>query len=272
VTVPFRRIRHLLVDLDGVLYRGPAPLPDAQRFMSWLRARNVSFRLVTNNATLTPVQYVEKLAGMGIEVRAEDIFTSALATALYLDDHGTDGRRAFVIGEDGLLEALRAVDVEPVDIDPQWVVVGLDRRLTYQKLATAALALESGARFVGTNPDTSYPTESGLVPGAGAILAALRVTTGVEPVIIGKPQPLMLELATRQLGGTKRDTAMLGDRLDTDIAGAAAAGMPSILVLTGVSTRSDLSTSPDQPSLVVNTLGELMSVWEKDADGAGGSA
>jgi 4-nitrophenyl phosphatase len=144
---------------------------------------------------------------------------------------------------------------------PDWVIVGLDRHLTYERLTVAALALQRGARFLATNGDTSLPTERGLVPGAGAILAALTATTGQQPIVIGKPQPLMLQLAMEAVGGSLEDTIMLGDRLDTDIGAAEALGIPSILVLTGVSTRSDLAYSRVQPTLVVETLDELMQLW-----------
>jgi 4-nitrophenyl phosphatase len=261
MTFPFERIRHLLVDLDGVLYRGAIPLPRAQDFIVWLQDRRITFRLVTNNATLTPEQYRDKLAMMGIVINAREVFTSALATSLYLKEEGQAGRSAYVIGEDGIRQAVEDAGLEITADKPDWVVVGLDRQLTYEKLAVASLAIGSGARFLGTNPDTSFPNERGLVPGAGAIQAAITATTGVTPKVIGKPQPLMLKLAMADLGGSNEDTAMLGDRLDTDIAGAIAAGMPSILVLTGVSTREDLVAGSIQPTLVAANLEELMAKW-----------
>jgi 4-nitrophenyl phosphatase len=259
--LPFERIKHLLVDLDGVIYRGTVPLKAAPEFVTWLRHRHIAFRLVTNNATLTPQQYRAKLAAMGIAVEADEIFTSSLATALYLQEQGQAGKSACVIGEEGLRQALVDAGIRIVEESPDWVIVGLDRDLTYAKLATAALAINAGARFLGTNPDTSFPSERGLVPGAGAILAALTATTGVRPIVVGKPQPLMLQLAMKSMGGAEHDTAMLGDRLDTDIAAAAAVGIPSILVLTGVSARADLPASPVQPTLVVNDLDELIHTW-----------
>jgi 4-nitrophenyl phosphatase len=262
VTFAVGRIRHLLIDLDGVLYVGTTPLPCAHEFIGWLRTRGISFRLVTNNATLTPRGYVAKLGAMGIQVEEDEVFTSALATALYLrKQRGIQS--AYVIGEQGLIEALNGAQVELDSERPDWVVVGLDRTLTYEKLATGALALQRGARFLGTNPDASLPTEDGLVPGAGAIQAALTAATGLRPTVIGKPEPLMLELAMAQLGGSLGDTAMVGDRLDTDIQAAAALGIPSILVLTGVSSRQDIDTSPVQPTVVIENLASLMQLWAK---------
>jgi 4-nitrophenyl phosphatase len=264
LTFSLHDIRHLLIDLDGVLYRGVQPLPGASEFVQWLRDREVSFRLVTNNATLTPGQYIEKLAKMGIAVERDEIFTSALATALYLQhERPVDTEQtAYVIGEEGLVAALRAIDVRITDQQPEWVVVGLDRNITYDKLATACLAIRAGAGFLGSNPDTSFPSEHGLVPGAGSLLAALQAATGVQPVVVGKPQPLMLQLAMEGLGGTPENTAMLGDRLDTDILGAHNLGMPSILVLTGVSTREELAQSPYAPELVVDDLAGLIGAWQ----------
>lgn len=254
-------IKHLLIDLDGVLYRGDHALDGAVDFVSWLRAEEITFRLVTNNATLTPEQYVKKLDGLGIRVGEDEVFTSALATAEYLKSEGAESQTAYVIGEEGLLSALDEARIRIGGEAPDWVIVGLDRKLTYEKLTQAALAIESGARFLATNPDTSLPTEQGLLPGAGAIQAALTATTGVVPLVIGKPQPLLLKLAMKQLGGTVEDTAMLGDRLDTDIQGANGLQMPSILVLTGVSKRGDIGQEPGEPDLIVENLPELTGIW-----------
>jgi 4-nitrophenyl phosphatase len=198
---------------------------------------------------------------MGITVEEEEVFTSALATALYLQQNGEAGKSAYLIGEEGLHAAMHDVGMRVVDDGPEWVIVGLDRDLTYERLTVAALALEQGARFLATNGDTSLPTERGLVPGAGAILAALTATTGQQPIVIGKPQPLMLQLAMDAVGGSVENTVMLGDRLNTDIGAAQALGIPSILVLTGVSTRADLAHSQIQPTLVVDNLNELMRLW-----------
>jgi 4-nitrophenyl phosphatase len=260
---PFPRIRAILIDLDGVLFRGNTALPAASDFIQFLREQGIAFRLITNNATLTPSQYVAKLHSIGILIEVEELFTSALATGLYMKQQGASGDSAYVIGEDGLRSALIESGVRLTDGDADWVVVGLDRQVTYDRLARAALAVEAGARFVGSNPDVSFPTEAGLVPGAGALQAVISATTGVDPVVVGKPQPLMFELAMDQLGSSRESTAMLGDRLDTDIQGAQAVGLASIMVLTGVSTRSDLEHSAVQPTLVVDDLPVLIGLWKK---------
>lgn len=257
----FERIHHFLIDLDGVLYLGNTALPGAEPFIGWLRSHGMPFRLVTNNATLTPEQYVEKLSRLGIEVSREEVFTSALATAAFLTSQCAAEQSAYVVGEEGLETALAHVGIRLTSDRPDWVVVGLDRRLTYDKLATAVRAIQEGARFVGTNPDTSLPSEHGLLPGAGAIQAAITAASGVKPLVIGKPQTHMIHLALEGLKADKTGTVMLGDRLDTDIQAAAAAEIPSILVLTGVSTRDDLADNPVEPDLVVENLEELMRVW-----------
>lgn len=254
-------VRHLLIDLDGVLYRGDSALPGAEPFIHWLNAHGISYRLVTNNSTLTPAQYVAKLAAMGVHVEANAVFTSALATARYFETQQQTDLRVFVIGEHGLVQALTDIGMTITDDSPDWVAVGLDRHVTYERLATAALALGAGARFLGTNPDASFPTEAGLVPGAGALQALLTTTTGVRPVVIGKPQPLMLQLAMRDLNSTAENTAMLGDRLDTDIEAGHRLGLRTILVLTGVSRRADIETSGIRPSLVVEGLPQLQREW-----------
>lgn len=266
MTFSLTSIRHLLIDLDGVLYRGNAALPGAQGFTTWLRDRDIAFRLVTNNSTLTPRQYVEKLAGMGIQVEADEIFTSALAVNLYLEQAGARGMRALLIGEAGLHDAAVRAGLDVVaDRPADWVILGLDRQATYHDFAVATLAIRDGARLLASNADASFPTEQGLVPGAGALLALLTTATGVTPTIVGKPEPLMLELAMRQMGGTLSDTAMLGDRLDTDIEAANRLGIGSIMVLTGVSSEADLEGCHWQPDLVVSGLPELERRWQKAA-------
>jgi 4-nitrophenyl phosphatase len=260
-----RTITHLLVDMDGVLFRGGTALPRAAEFLPWLRSRDIRFQLLTNNATLTPEQNIAKLACLGIEAGVSEILTSAEASALFLQRRMQRPLRVYVVGEVGLRKAMVDIGAEIVDgpdgVD--WVVAGLDRAATYDSLKTASLAIERGARFLATNSDKSLPVEDGQVPGAGALQAVITATTGVYPQVVGKPEPLMLELAMERIGGDAVHTAMLGDRLDTDILAAARLHMPSILVLTGVTTPEELSASQLQPSLSVCDLPELMDTWER---------
>ena len=256
-------IRHLLIDIDGVLFRGNHALPSAAEFILWLRSCNVRFKMITNNSTLTPAQNAAKLAQMGIDVRADQVLTSSLATASYLLTQGAHGQAVLVIGEHGLRSALSDAGIIITDApdDAHWVVAGLDRTVTYEKLKRATLAIERGAHFVATNSDRTLPVEGGLIPGAGALQAAITAATGVEPLVIGKPEPRMLELAMETLGATRESTAMVGDRIDADIAAANACGIYSILVLTGVSRRKDLTQTGSTPSVVVEDLRSLMDTW-----------
>jgi 4-nitrophenyl phosphatase len=257
-------IRHLIIDMDGVLWRGDTPMDGLGAFFSFLHQRHVDFVLATNNASRTPEQYADKLARFGVEVPTKRILTSALVAAAYLATLAPPGSRVYAIGEDGARRALEGqgfVLSDGVDDGAEYVVVGWDRQLTWNKLATAALLIQAGATFIGTNPDLSFPTELGLVPGNGAQLAAIEVTTGVTPIVVGKPEPRMYEEAMRRLGARPETTAVLGDRLDTDIAGGVRTGLPTILVLSGITTEADLVSSPVRPDLVCKDIEELMQVW-----------
>ncbi|MCI0398058.1 MAG: HAD-IIA family hydrolase [Chloroflexi bacterium] len=260
-----RPIKNLIIDMDGVLWRGDTPMPGLADFFATLRQLRISFILATNNATLTPDQYVHKLARFGVQLSAGRILNSAEATAAHLAQHYPPGTPILAIGEDGLRQALAnhgftvvhrlsALAATVANGQPQAVVAGLDRHFCYDDLAAAALLVAGGAPFFGTNPDPSLPTEQGLLPGAGAILAAITATTGVRPTIIGKPGRGLYDEALRRLGGVPTDTAAVGDRLDTDIAGGLAAGLRTILLLSGVSRREEIATASVQPDWVFDHL------------------
>jgi haloacid dehalogenase superfamily, subfamily IA, variant 3 with third motif having DD or ED len=260
----FTTIRAVLFDMDGVLYRGQTPLPGVADVFSFLAEHNIAFACITNNASMTPQQYEAKLAKMGIELAAQRVITSALATARYLRDHYPPGTRIFVVGMQGLREALFSDGYFVEDEQsPELVVQGADFTLTYERLKQATLHIRRGARFVSTNPDRTFPSEEGLIPGAGAIAAALSAATDVTPLVIGKPAPTMFLIGAALLGADPQQTLVVGDRLDTDIAGANAAGMPSVLVLTGVSTLAEASTGSIRPDLVVADLPELLTRWQE---------
>ncbi|MBX5491700.1 MAG: TIGR01457 family HAD-type hydrolase [Chloroflexi bacterium] len=250
--------RALLIDLDGVIYRGRQVLPGAHALFAHLHQHRIPYRLLTNNATLTPRQYQAKLRAMGIRVPATSVLTSAVATAAYLREVAGPGARVLVVGERGLRNALRAAGCVLVDRQADYVVAGLDRTVCYPRLTAACLAIAAGATFIGTNPDPAFPTEEGLWPGAGAIQALLTACTGVRPRVIGKPQPTMLEQALRQLGVAPADALMVGDSLLTDVAGGRAAGVPTALVLTGVTRASDLAAATVRPDHVFRDLAELL--------------
>ncbi|MBX6771165.1 MAG: TIGR01457 family HAD-type hydrolase [Chloroflexi bacterium] len=255
-------IRGVLFDLDGVIYLGARPLPGVQELFDWLEATGRPYCLVTNNSTRTPVQYQAVLQGMGIHVPLSTIFTSALATAQYLQKLYPAGTSVYVIGEDGIHEALAQAGFQEDSRRPAIVCVGLDRHLTYEKLRTGCLAIRAGAHFVATNPDRTLPTEDGLVPGNGAIVAALQTATDVEPIVIGKPSATMIDLAIERLGTPKEATVIIGDRLDTDIAAGAAAGIATALVLTGVHRLEDIPRFPAPPDFVVQDLIEFRAALE----------
>jgi glycerol 3-phosphatase-2 len=241
------RYDSFLFDLDGVLYRGSEPIPAAADVIDAIRARGRPVAFMTNNSARTPEEVVAHLRSVGVGADVDEVETSALATAKLLAERGV--RAAFVIGETGLVTALRDANIAIVDVptlsgatgdEPSpVVVVGLDRHLTYERLRDGSLLVERGASFVASNADASFPAEDGAAwPGAGAIAAVIETTTGVSPEIVGKPHAPLLRSALVRAGG--RRPLVIGDRLDTDIAGAVGLGWDSLLVLTGISTRADV--------------------------------
>ncbi len=259
----FDHLQYLLIDMDGVLWRGDKPMPGLTDFFALLRRRGIGFVLATNNASKMHDDYVKRLAGYDIAISPDEIITSAQATAWYLAERSAPDTPVYVIGEDGLRQALLREGFRLVDNDgaPKYVVVGWDRHLTFDKLAQATLYIHDGASFIATNPDRTWPSERGLLPGAGAILAAVQAATDVEPTIIGKPSPLMLQIAMRRIGAEPSNTAMLGDRLETDILGGRNAGLTTILVLSGVTDTDTLAASPFQPDLVFEDIAALTQAW-----------
>ena len=243
-----------LFDLDGVLYRGSSPVPHASVSLARLRALGKGVAFVTNNSGRPPSRVAERLRAVGVEASLEEVETSALATASILAGRGVE--RVFVVGEGGLVGALAAAGVEVVPGEPDAVdavVVGWDRTADYAKLRTASVLVQHGAALIATNPDPSFPAADGTAwPGAGALLAAIETTTGVRGEVIGKPFAPMLQAALERAGGGR--PLLIGDRLDTDVAGAAGLGWDSMLVLTGISTRKDLPSSPVRPTYVADDL------------------
>jgi 4-nitrophenyl phosphatase len=253
-TTDLTHLKAILFDLDGVVYIGSLTLPGAQEVFDWLDLNGRPYCLVTNNSTRTPLQYQQKLLAMGIRVPLHTVFTSAMATAQYLNQRYPTGTSAYMIGEDGLTEALVEGGFRLVNENPALVCVGLDQSLTYAKLRAACLAIRAGAAFIATNPDRTLPTEAGLVPGNGATLSALQTATDVSPVVIGKPSATMIDLAIERIGGLKGEVAIIGDRLDTDIEAGNAAGIQTILILTGVHRLEDVPRFPATPEYVVDDL------------------
>ena len=246
--------------MDGVLYHGRRAVPGAADFIRRVNAAGTPYLCITNHACYSPRSLATRLAGLGIAVPAARILTSGLATAAWLRGQGT--RRVFAIGERPFQAALAAARIEGDSARPTHVVVALDRRVTYERLAVAARHILRGAVFVGTNPDPSYPTEAGLAPECGFYLAALERMTGRAPLIIGKPSPQLFEIGAATLGLPPSRLTMVGDRLDTDILGAQRLGMRAVLVLSGSTTRPMLRGAGIRPDRVVPTIGTLPPVPE----------
>jgi 4-nitrophenyl phosphatase len=261
-----RRIGHLIIDMDGVLYRGSEAIPGTAGFIEFLRERGIGFVLATNNATRTPQQFVDKLAAMGVEVRVGEVLTSSQATAGYLAGIAPPGARVFAVGMDGLWTALREAGFSLVEEGAEFVVVGMDFAVCYERLAQAALQIRAGARFIGTNPDRTFPSERGIVPGAGSLLALLEAATDIKPTVIGKPETAMIEQALARLRAQAVTTAILGDRLETDILAGQRAGLCTWLVLSGVTSRAMLEDSQIQPDLVFDDVADLHAVWREVLD------
>ena len=268
------KLSALIIDMDGVLWHGNNAVSGLKDFFIALRESTIPFVLATNNASLTQQQYVDKLASMGVDVELNEILTSSMATASYMDKHQpADKRRVFVIGEAGLRQPLidygfTLTDLYQVDQPEKGiinegadsVVSGLDRQLTWDKLATATLNLNAGATFYATNSDTSLPTELGVVMGNGGTLAALEAVTGVKAISIGKPEPILYQQALQTLGTTAANTIAIGDRLNTDILGAVNAGMRSIMVLGGISAEADIELVDYEPTWLMQDIQEITEV------------
>jgi 4-nitrophenyl phosphatase len=257
-----RNVRHLIIDMDGVLWRGDEPLQGLQQFFAFLREHAIEFVLATNNASKRPEEYVRKLARFGVELSTERVLTSAQASAAYLATIAPPGTPIYAVGMDGLHDALRERGFKLVEKDAHYVVVGWTLDLTWQQLAAATLQIDAGAQFIGTNPDVTFPSEIGSLPGNGATLAALEAATGVSPKIIGKPAPWLFHEALTRMRADAETTAVVGDRLATDILGGQRAGLTTILALSGVTGEADLAASPTKPDLVCVDVAHLTDLWQ----------
>jgi len=249
-----------IFDLDGCIFRGDRPIPGARETLDAIRARGIRLLFLTNNSTGTPQQYSEKLAAMGIRASTDEILTSAVATAAYM--HQMERGGAFIVGEKALETAVEGEGFtilgENRATEAKYVVCGLDREVTYEKLKAASLALERGARFIASNADPSLPTEEGYLPGAGAIISALVATTKIKPEIVGKPSRRIMKIALRRLGLKAEEVVIVGDVLETDIKAGKNSGVHTVLVLTGVTKREQLIASNIQPDLTLDSVADIM--------------
>ena len=252
-----REIHAWLMDMDGVLMREEDTIPGAERFLARLRERGTPFLVLTNNSIYTQRDLAARLRLSGLEVPEESIWTSALATARFLEDQRPGGS-AFVVGEAGLTTALHAAGYTLTDRDPDYVVLGETRTYSFDRITRAIRLVADGARFIATNPDPTGPTPSGPLPATGSVAALISRATGVDPYFVGKPNPLMMRSALNALDAHSETTAMVGDRMDTDIVSGLEAGLEAILVLTGVTTRADAERHPYRPSRVVESIADLI--------------
>jgi NagD protein len=252
-----REIRSWLMDMDGVLVREEQPIPGADRFLARLRELGTPFLLLTNNSTYTRRDLVARLAAAGLEVPEEAIWTSALATARFLEDQRPEGS-AFVIGEAGLTTALHDAGYTLTDRDPDYVVLGETRTYSFERITRAIRLITDGARFIATNPDPTGPSNEGPVPATGSVAALISRATGVEPYYVGKPNPLMMRSALNAIDAHSETAAMIGDRMDTDVVSGLEAGMETILVLTGVTSREDAERYPYRASKIVESVADLV--------------
>jgi len=245
-----------LIDLDGTIYEGKKRIPAGERFVHQLQERQIPYLFVTNNTTRRPETIQAMLAEQfNIVTPLETIYTASLATIDYMNDLGKD-KTVYVIGEDGLKSAIYEAGYVEDTNNPAYVVVGLDTDLTYEKLTIATLAIQKGATFIGTNPDKNIPTERGLLPGAGSLIAMVETATQTQPIFIGKPEAIIMEKAVAHIGLSKEEVLMVGDNYETDIRSGIQNGIDSLLVLSGFTPKAAVPTLPVAPTYVVDSLDE----------------
>lgn len=248
--------RGYLIDMDGVIYKGSTIIPGADEFVNTLRDRDIPFMFLTNNSQRTRRDVATKLSRMGIDVEERHVYTCAMATARFLADQKPNGT-AYVIGEGGLLTALHEHGYSVVDQDPDYVVVGEGRTMSFENIEKAVTMVKAGAKLIATNLDPNCPTLEGLRPGCGAIVSILEIASGIKAFSPGKPSPLMMRAARKELGLDTAETTMIGDTMETDILGGVQLGFRTILVLTGGTQMADLAQYAYQPDIVVDSIQDL---------------
>jgi NagD protein len=252
-----RDIRSWLMDMDGVLVREEHPIPGAGEFLARLQELGTPFLVLTNNSIYTRRDLAARLRRSGLEVPENSIWTSALATAGFLEAQRPGGS-AFVIGEAGLTTALHSHGYTLTDSEPDYVVLGETRTYSFERITRAIRLVAAGARFIATNPDNVGPSPDGVLPATGSVAALISRATGVDPYYVGKPNPLMMRSALNAIDAHSEHTAMIGDRMDTDIVSGLEAGLEAILVLTGVTSRAEAERHPYRPSRIVESVAELL--------------
>ncbi|MFV1949899.1 MAG: HAD-IIA family hydrolase [Anaerolineales bacterium] len=264
----YENLKTILLDMDGVLWRGDQPLVDMTDLFDRIQGLGLSVYCVTNNSARTVEYYLKKLCVFGVDLKADQIITSAEATANYLINKYPGRGTLYVVGESGLVDTLESfgfrVDLQPGERDILAVVVGLDRQLTYQKIDNAARLIRIGAEFIGTNPDQTIPAPTGISPGAGTVIGAIEIASNQQALIIGKPQSQLFNLALSRSGAAAEQALMVGDRLNTDIAGAQRLGIRTALVISGVTTREEAKIWRPAPDIIVNDVLAVLDQIQND--------
>lgn len=254
----FSNIKALILDMDGVIWRSDKPIGDLPAIFSSLKQKGYAVLLATNNSTRTVAQYLQVIASLGVNLDSWQIVTSSEAVGDYLKGKYPQGGPVYIVGEEGVADALRRRGFYVDTQQALAVVAGMDRQATYQKIAVANRLIRAGAEYIGTNPDKTFPTPDGLVPGAGSIIIAIAAASGVEPLVLGKPRPYMYELGLQRLGLQAEQVLVVGDRLETDIAGAQEIGCRSALVLSGVTSLVDARSWQPPPDWIGADLATLV--------------
>ncbi|MCF3965388.1 HAD-IIA family hydrolase [Streptomyces fuscigenes] len=250
-------IESWLTDMDGVLMHEGVPVPGADTFIQRLRESERPFLVLTNNSIYTPRDLSARLSRIGLDVPAENIWTSALATATFLQDQHPGGS-AYVIGEAGLTTALHDAGYILTDADPDFVILGETRTYSFEALTKAIRLINKGSRFIATNPDNTGPSAEGDLPATGSVAALLTKATGKDPYFVGKPNPLMMRTGLNTIGAHSESSAMIGDRMDTDVLAGLEAGMETFLVLTGLTKPGDVEKYPYRPTRIVDSIADLV--------------
>jgi len=255
-------IKALIIDMDGVVWKSDTPIGDLPAIFNHIRERGLKFVFATNNSTKTSEQYVERLKGFGVDVEPWQVITSSQAAAHAVAKKFPAGTKIFIIGEDGVRVPLEEKGFEIVSVEnapqAQAVVMGIDREITFNKMAEATLLVRSGVPFYATNTDKTFPTPRGEIPGAGAWISTITTATNVEPIVAGKPFPFLMDLSLEKLGAKKEETLVVGDRLETDIAAGQGVGCPTALVLSGVSTREEADQWEPKIDIISKDLASLI--------------
>lgn len=255
---PIQAKAGFISDMDGVIYHGNTLLPGAKEFIEWMTGAGKKYLFLTNSSERSPRELSEKLGRMGLDVNADRFYTSAMATAAFLASQ-CPGGSCYVIGEPGLINALYEAGFSMNDASPDYVVVGETRGYNYDRIRHAIQLVRKGARLIGTNPDLTGPTERGIVPATGALIAPIELASGQKAYFTGKPNPLMMRSALQKLGCRREETGIIGDRMDTDILAGIEAGIDTILVLSGVTSQADLPRFAYRPHHVFATIGHIVS-------------